>query len=62
MKPANILTLIDNLLASHSATDAEALISAVRNALPLPEVDWPAHFIHDNELHWQRGFAPVEDL
>ena len=62
-QPADLMTLIDNLLNDPNKANADRFCEAILNftAWDTPPEGWPARFMHDTEWAWRTGQAPVAD-
>ena len=62
-KPAELMTLIDQLLREPSKTNADRLCETILNftAWETPPEGWPARFMEDTEWAWRRGSAAIAD-
>lgn len=65
-RPAELLGLIDALLAEHRTEHVDALVAAVLGHFGHDEAElertWGTRFLLDTELTWQRGRPPVDEL
>jgi hypothetical protein len=62
-KPANLMTLIDQLLNEPGKANADRLCEAILNftGWEAPPEGWPARFMEDTEWAWRRGSAAIGD-
>ena len=62
-KPADLMTLIDQLLKEPSKAQADRFCDAILNftTWDSPPEGWPARFMHDTEWAWRRGSAAIGD-
>jgi hypothetical protein len=62
-QPAELMTLIDQLLSVPSKANADRLCDTILNftAWPAPPEGWPARFLEDTEWAWRRGSAAIGD-
>jgi hypothetical protein len=62
-KPADMLSLADQLLAAPSKLLADQFSQCVLNFADWekPPEGWPARFMEDTEWAWRKGCAPIAD-
>ncbi|MBI5568111.1 MAG: hypothetical protein HY870_24660, partial [Chloroflexi bacterium] len=62
-QPADLMTLIDQLLNEPTKASADRFCEAILNftAWPAPPEGWPARFMEDTEWAWRYGKAAIAD-